>query len=409
MNNIMFNIMKPYFNLQHSEGPIHCKRPLIFNKLINTDKPEIYGLGMWMFSGFRENLISESGLSEYPQNDPRHLAKHKRTNEWDVLIYNIDNFNDLSINIQFSTIQLLVGLCFYKEVNNLTRNIQIISNDNLASGILYYKLLCEELLNGYNKKSSYGEIINNTSKTQPFNFKTRLWLVKKIISTENLNKASSILDDINKDFNSINVTEPKDKESLKLALLRTQMYLSEKKNNFSEVESYFQNGMEISNYLYQDSDPTTSFIGLEAQQRFLDRIIQFGLTTNNHNSVLDYAIQQIQLDPYNAKAYYQLGNIYYHKKDYNQSSKYFSTAADFGPFASMGTPISWFYAGISYEKIGNLEMALNSYLEAIKFDPFGKSILDRIIVLAEKLNINPIINWAKERILSLRSVDFSYA
>ena len=159
-------------------------------------------------------------------------------------------------------------------------------------------------------------------------------------------------------------------------------YLNFKNGNYRKAIDYYKKSIE----LY----PTA-----EAYNNLAYALTK--LKTSNDTAVIQLLKESISLKPGNYKAYLNIGDIYFIKKDYNEALKYYQKALDVNPkFSAAHLGI-----GIIDERLGRTSAALERYRTALKFDPLNREALYSLgtLYLNTAQYVNAIITL--ERLISL--------
>lgn len=106
-----------------------------------------------------------------------------------------------------------------------------------------------------------------------------------------------------------------------------------------------------------------------------------------------------KVDPLDAKAWIQVGEIREKNGDLEKALEAFQTAGCIG--VPLGK-IAWYRAGRTAEKIGDLYNAKHYYLRSLKFCPKGLSPLKRLLSIAKELDDHYLQTWSEVNLATLR-------
>ena len=167
---------RPYFDLSpyqsgawHIQGIDYSYRSLV-SEVGGFDTPSESPVSLVHSASFREQLIRETGLFQYPINDPLALPDELRTERWTVLCEHLEHYRELSPATQVKTVDLLSSLCFHEAI---TRYIPAISDENigrdptfarLAYSLAMSKILCQEDIGTSENLEDFQRIFQYASK-----------------------------------------------------------------------------------------------------------------------------------------------------------------------------------------------------------------------------------------------------
>ncbi|MFO0321702.1 MAG: tetratricopeptide repeat protein [Bacteroidota bacterium] len=106
-------------------------------------------------------------------------------------------------------------------------------------------------------------------------------------------------------------------------------------------------------------------------------IINVFTKTENFNEIEKIYLSILKLDPKNATASYNLGLIYYYRKDYFSAKKYFDVALNLAPFAYNNLLMS---AWTNYF-LGNKNEASILFNKTLLYSPNDKSALEGLSLI----------------------------
>jgi tetratricopeptide (TPR) repeat protein len=114
------------------------------------------------------------------------------------------------------------------------------------------------------------------------------------------------------------------------------------------------------------------------------------------NLALDRARRVIDLDPYDSKAWLELGQVRLRRNEYELAAEAYALAASLGP---PGSAIGRHMAGLCFRELGQTLVAAFFFKDAIEIDPLAISPHDEI----QRLPDLPVLTVLKE--WSLRSFE----
>lgn len=173
----------------------------------------------------------------------------------------------------------------------------------------------------------------------------------------------------------------------------TQSYYSEKQGNYTLAISamkrvYDANSYEINlrlgwlNYsagLYKESLNYYQ-IAINLMPYSIEAkigLVYPALILGNMNQVIDQYNKILEIDPQNSNANYQMGYIYYNKKDYPTSYKYFEKVVNLYPFSYDGLLM---FAWVNYQ-LGKTRESTVLFNKVLLLSPQDKSALEGLALI----------------------------
>jgi len=114
------------------------------------------------------------------------------------------------------------------------------------------------------------------------------------------------------------------------------------------------------------------------------------LWLGDRDEALSRSLKVIEVDPCDAKAWAELGEIHYLREEWKQASEAYATAAMLGPPASA---IGRYMAGLCFGKLGQDMSAAFFLKDALEGDPLGISSRHRINELPKVAVLDALKHW----------------
>ncbi len=113
---------------------------------------------------------------------------------------------------------------------------------------------------------------------------------------------------------------------------------------------------------------------------------------------LEYSMAALKISPTFIRTYYEIGQAYLNKKDYDNAAKYFKEAAQLNPDAGIS---SWYWGVVEIQR-GNVDLGLSileNIIETHKYGP-AEPDLQKLLSLYEKKGDLARIVWVSEMLVA---------
>lgn len=407
-NLFTFSILRPYFDLGPlTDGPLHARRPVLFLQRWDSEEPEVIGMRMWMVPHFRERAVLESGKNEYWAVSPEDLPPQKRTPAWDILCSALSNLDSLPLPGRLGLAQLLTGLCYYERAIAVVQATRDLTPEQspTAAALLFLQTVAQQLLADFRgvpvSVEGMAEIARRAPETSPARLHACLWCMYRLIKLGTLPEATQWESEA-RQLLGVWGTQGSSFDAALMEIAYWQAMTDLRVAQQAPTEAVAAS--HEARALIRGLSCTTQqqlWVAEEALQRWFDRGIKRASEVGDLSQALVLAEEQVKLDPFNAKAHYQMAQVLHHLGRIADAAERYTTAAHLGPFGTIGTSVAWFYAGSCYEQLGNPEVACDCYLEAVNYDPLSTSSLRKLTVVARRSGFLPAAHWAEERLEQL--------
>ena len=115
------------------------------------------------------------------------------------------------------------------------------------------------------------------------------------------------------------------------------------------------------------------------------------LWLGDHDRALARALGVSQVDPYDSKAWVELGQVRFVRKEWHDAARAYAVAAMLGPPASA---VGRHMAGVCLRELGDDLFAALLFKDTLEIDPLGISTFEEIHALPDIAVLNAVKKWA---------------
>jgi len=116
------------------------------------------------------------------------------------------------------------------------------------------------------------------------------------------------------------------------------------------------------------------------------------LWLGDHDLALERALEVTQLDPYDSKAWVELGEVRRARKEWAPAAEAYAVAGMLGPPASA---IGRHMAGLCFRELGQATLAAYFFKETLEIDPRGFSAREEIRKLPDVGVLRALREWGR--------------
>jgi tetratricopeptide (TPR) repeat protein len=393
-------LLRPYLDLGPAQtGPLHARAVeegwLAFT---DTARPRFVPQRA-LPPGFRVLLAQEVG-DAYDLSDPRDLAPALRTERWEQLCESLHNWDGLSPEQQVRLATLLHSLCFYDVLMQILQPCSAVDSTHSAelafwgASAAYMADLPERTSTYVHADTSVFERIalhaGNASRTR-FNA-TAMVFVHKAKTRAQPNE----LKEWHARFEGALSAVASEADAFSAALYRSRFYrgsaflpqrLGDKREVCRIMDLAEQHAFE-----QLPQTPTEQHLHLENLHALMESRTKEALWLGDAELALARARKVVEVDPADAKAWMELGEMRSRRKEWREAAQAYATAALLGPPASAA---GRHMAGYSLREAGEERLAALFFKDAVEIDPLGASSLHQIHKLSEDAVHDTLKRWAR--------------
>lgn len=396
-------LLRPYIDLGPLVmGPLYARGiEEYWRAFIDPQYPQ-FALQRTLPPAFRAQLIAESGRPEYFVNDPRELPDDLRTDRWTAVCDALDHWHELPFERKRGLVLLLHSLCLYEPVLKLVPEFdrRILQDDAGAVELCYWRASARYVLGVPSRVADYGAadmsvfeaIAMDTPDAVPAAFNAALKVfvhrAKTGASPGELAQCSTRLERALAD--AVDKLNRFTGDLLTSRFYRAMGFLPQRHGDRTEVVRL----MNLAERHARKMKPATSaqeLLYLENLHPVLESRTKEALWLGDRDLALKRALRVIDLDPYDSKAWVELGEVRMVRKEWARAAEAYVVAAMLGPPASA---IGRHMAGVCFRECGQSMLAAFFFKDALEVDPLGISPHNEIGELPDATVLKALKEWS---------------
>lgn len=399
-------LLRPYLDLGRVQaGPAHAKSIDACWEAYADPDCTFFHPQRALSPGFRLQLAEQAG-APYAVSDPRDLADNLRTDRWRQLCQDLEVWPQLSSPRKCRLAVLLHAMCLYEPLLELIPEGH--SGTDHSDPDIAQLAFCRASARfmrdlsrrgaGYDSEtmSAFECIAIDERADGPVRFNaTAMVFVQKAKARASLAE----LDDWARRL-EIAFAAVKDGEHGFAAQLfesrfhRGMGFLPQAAGDRAAT----MRTMDIAEGLARDIAPRTAaeeILWRENLHAVLESRTKEALWLNDLDLALSRAAEVTRIDPYDSKAWIELGQVHYLRENWPQAAEAYAVAAMLGPPASS---VGRYMAGVCLRKLGLDFSAALLFKETLEIDPVGISSRQEILDLPDIEVLNALKQWARSGI-----------
>ncbi len=394
-------MLRPYLDLAPVQGgPLHVQCiEQGWNSFAEEARPRFLPQRA-MPPGFRLQLGQEAG-PPYALSDPRELPEHLRSERWSYLCHSLDHWDDLSRDRQCRLASLLHSMCLYPLLLKLIPDADELAlpHDADAVHLMFWRASASFLNRQLKKATSFqhedmivfkriaveaADVIpdgfNATAKIFVHMAKTRSPLNELAewgdLFERAMLKAAAGMDEFNADL-------------YRSRFYRGIGFLPQRKDQRNEVVRL----MDRAEFHARKMKPVTmaqTVLYRENLHAMLESRTKEALWMGDKDLALNRALGVVEIDPFDAKAWAEVGEIRYLRQEWREASEAYAVAAMLGPPASA---VGRYMSGVCLRKLGLPLLSALLFKDALETDPLGVSSRQQIQDLPKVEALEVLKRW----------------
>lgn len=330
--------------------------------------------------GFRLQLGEEAGAS-YALDDPRQLPEHLRSERWRVLCENLDNWNDLPRERQCRLASLLHSMCLYSLLLQLIPEAgePAHSNDTDAIHLAFWRASAAFMSKQLRRATSFQReemerfrrIALNGSNPVPdrFNATAKIFvhMAKTRAPADELAEWGALFERALQ--SAVPAMDQFTAELYTSRFYRGFGFLPQRNGDRNEVIRV----MDLAERHARTMKPVTpaqSVLYHENLHAMLESRTKEALWLGDKDLALQRALSVVEVDPFDAKAWAEVGEIRYLRQEWREAAEAYAAAAMLGPPASA---VGRYMLGVCLRKLNLPLTSALSFRETLETDPLGIS------------------------------------
>jgi tetratricopeptide (TPR) repeat protein len=400
-------LYRPYLDLGSAPAlvPFHVSGLEIGSRSFLEDKsyPRIQAS---LNSSFRNNLIAATGLNQYDIARPVDLPVKLRTQRWQKICDAVDNFSGLPSRSQVRLIWLLAKLGFYRFVLDIippTITDHIQDGEDIAS-LAYlhanarYRLFLDGEEQGYSLDEF--ELVATQAPVGIARIDSHYQMVVQHVKHADDIEGATHWQTLHLQAIECSIGQI-DEFTQTLVMSRYHRvggFLPQMRRDKAGVIREMELAEEFARALPRDSD-IERIAADEMLYPTIESRIKEALWMGDFELAIERAHSLTELSPYDPRPWLNYGEVLLERNEIEKALSAYRTAARFAP---PGQEVACFMAGQCYEELGELELACDSYIAALRVDPMGISSAERLESLSRRIDCKPILQWVERLHADLR-------
>ena len=402
------SLLRPFIDLEPcARGPLYAQGiEQYWNAFADEQRPR-FSLQRSLPCPFRAQFLEEAQLDDYQVEDPRELPAVLRSGRWATVCDLLDLWPELTVDQQSRLALLLHALCFYSLISKcIPAHEGEVELDADRAELVYWGASARYVLGLPNRVADYGYA--DMSEFE------RIVAAAPESSTASLNAILKLL--VHKTKVGAPVEEvvgwcTRAERLLELAVAgadgfnrdlllsrfhRAAGFIPQRRGDSAAVVR----AMDLAEHYALAMVPANDaqrLLFLENLHPVLESRTKEALWIGDLDLALSRALQVIDLDPYDLKAWLELGQVRLKRSETAQAAEAYATAAVLGPPASA---VARHMAGHCFRDLGQPMVAAFFFRSALEVDPLAISPHDQIQALPTFHVSIALKEW------SLRSFEF---
>ncbi len=375
-------LLRPYLDLgPFNAGPLHvgaveeCWRALIDP----GSSPFIAQRAL--APGFRKQLAEEAGPS-FVLNDPRQLPDCLRTDRWLLLCDALDGWHGLSGDRKCRLASLLHSMCLYQPLLELIPDTGFDAGraDAVAVQLAFWRASAKFMQGVPNRADADISVFQDIALKAPvampaaFNATAMVFVHKAKTSA-----ALSELEEWGGRYERALAVAIRDADEFTRELFTSRFYrgagfLPQRRGDKSEVVRM----MDLAERHALNMKPATPAQEILYRENFhamMESRTKEALWLGDLDQALARSLKVIEVDPHDAKAWVEVGEVRYLRKEWHEAAQAYAGAAILGPPASV---VARYMAGVCFRELGQDTLAALLLKDTLELDPLGISSREEI-------------------------------
>lgn len=383
-------------------GPLHAAAVEEAWRAFSDSSVPAFAAQRAMPRGFRSELAGEVG-APYALTDPRQLPESHRTDRWRALCDALDGWADLGGRRQCRLASLLHSLCLYEPLLALVSPTLLDTRgaDADAVELAYWRASANFMQQLPGRIADYQDAdlgaFEQIALTVPdaipagFNATALVFVHKAKTGAPlqelerwygHLERASALV---------IGATDPFSAELLTSRFYRAAGFLPQRRGDRDEVARV----MDLAERHARNMNPATpaqELLYRENLHALFESRTKEALWRNDMDGALVRALEVVEVDPYDSKAWAEVGEVRFARKEWQETAQAYAMAAMLGPPASA---IGRHMAGLCLRELGHELLAAAFLKDAAELDVLGISPREEIHDLPDVPVLKALKTWSR--------------
>jgi tetratricopeptide (TPR) repeat protein len=400
-------LLRPFLDLGPLvTGPLYARGIAEYWRAFDDAQSSPFALQRTLPPAFRTQLVEESSSPEYGVSDPRQLPMHLRTDRWQSMCNALDAWNGLPRARQCRLVVLMHALCMYQPVLKLVREYEFRGASDGADEVelSYWRASAQYVLGVPNRVADYAgavltvfeAIVAEAPDAIPAAFNAAL---KVFVHKAKVGASVRELTEWNKRAERALAVAVGRLDDFMGNLLTSRFYramgfLPQRHRNRAEVVRLMDRAERHALAMRPTTD-AQQLLYLENLHPLMESRTKEAIWLGDHDLALARALKVVDLDPYDSKAWVELGELRSIRKEWSDAAEAYVIASMLGPPASA---IGRHMAGVCFRELGQDSLAAFFFKDALDIDPLGISPHDEIRELPDTAVLHALKEWSRRTI-----------
>jgi tetratricopeptide (TPR) repeat protein len=413
-------LQKPFEPFEPSEWPPSALLLRPFIDLEPCERGALYALGVEHYwaaftdhdlprfhlqrtlpSTFRNQFLGEAGLTEYQVEDPRELRFELRSARWQALCDALDRWAQLAPDAQCRLIMLLHVLCFYSLIEKLIPTVskaEITANSDLAE-LAYWRASARYVLARPDRISEYTGadlsefemIAEHAAGNWPVTLNAAL---KVLVHNAKTGASSQDLIAQRTRTKRILTTVVAEGDDFTGAILQSRFhraaaFVPQGKGDRAEVIRIMDSAEQYARGAIA-AGAAQELKFRENLHPVMESRTKEALWLGDLDLALKRALAVVDIDPYDSKAWLELGQVRLRRQELASAAETYAFAAVLGPPASA---VARHMAAVCFRDLGQPFLAAFFFKAAVEVDPLAISPREQIEALPDLPALTALKEW----------------
>lgn len=352
---------------------------------------------------FRMQLAEEAGGPPYAFSDPRELPEDLRTDRWRTLCEAVDGWSGLSDDRKCRLASLLHSMCLYQPLLALIPEAGFEARRASPHAIdLAYRRASAKFMHKLRNRTSdydhadmsvFEEIALNARDAVPTSFNATAMIfvhkAKTHAALSELAEWSTVFE--NALALATGVVDEFTAELFTSRFYRGKGFLPQRMGDKNEVVRTMDLA-ERHALRMKPATPAQEVLYRENLHALMESRTKEALWLEDKEQALARSLKIIEVDPYDPKAWVELGEVHYLRKEWHEAAQAYVVAAMLGPPASA---VGRHMAGVCFRELGQDLLAALFFNDALELDPLGISPREEIHGLPKVPVLESIKEWSR--------------
>lgn len=396
-------LLRPYLDLgPFAMGPLHARAIEECWRAIEETNLAAFLPQRAMPPGFRAQLAAEAGGAPYDLSDPRQLPDGLRTQRWRELCEALDHWAELPTQHRCRLACLLHALCLYRPLVELIADRGREAWDcPWETQLSLWRASARYMLGLPGRTSDYEDaemgvftdIAWHAAGAVQTRFNaTAMVFVHKAKTGAPVHELAGWADRFERALADATAQcDDFEAELLASRYFRATGFLPQRKGQREEVVRVMDRAERHARAM-TPSSPAQEHLYLENLHALLESRTKEALWLGDEDRALACSLEVTNIDPYDAKAWVELGQIRFVREEWREAAGAYAASAMLGPPASA---VGRHMAGVCLRKCGEDLLAALFFKDTLDTDPLGISSREEVHRLPDAGVLRALQDWTR--------------